>query len=317
MDTHILRSSLLRPTIPGHWLANALGASLIVVMGLLIHIHLLIDADNRASVALAGSALFLATVRWRLRDATAGPARRVRDFCEYVISFMAISMLGVLASYALASTTHGFVDDMLEGWDRRLGFDWVALYRLVAGSRGLQLLGQGAYETIYVTPAILFFAMAWQGQSEKARRFLLNYWAAVVLTLLIFPMMPARGALEFLWHGPVPYMPTSGQWQGLIIPELRAGTANIDLSALRGLVCAPSFHTVSAVLYLHAAWQMPRLRWLLTPVIVAMVMATPIEGVHYLSDMVLGAIVAIIAIMAMRAWLNRAQGAVRARLVTA
>ena len=159
--------------------------------------------------------------------------------------------------------------------------------------------------------------MAWQGQSEKARRFLLNYWAAVVLTLLIFPMMPARGALEFLWHGPVPYMPTSGQWQGLIIPELRAGTANIDLSALRGLVCAPSFHTVSAVLYLHAAWQMPRLRWLLTPVIVAMVMATPIEGVHYLSDMVLGAIVAIIAIMAMRAWLNRAQGAVRARLVTA
>jgi membrane-associated phospholipid phosphatase len=39
--------------------------------------------------------------------------------------------------------------------------------------------------------------------------------------------------------------------------------------------------------------------------------------VHYLSDMVLGAIVAIIAIIAVRAWLDRATGAARARLVTA
>jgi hypothetical protein len=131
-----------------------------------------------------------------------------------VISFMAISMLGVLASYALASTTHGFADDMLDAWDKRLGFDWVALYRLVAGSRALQLLGQGAYATIYVTPAILFFSMAWQGQSEKARRFLLSYWAAVVLTLLIFPMMPARGALNSCGTVPCPICPPAASGRG-------------------------------------------------------------------------------------------------------
>ena len=317
MDTTLL-SSRLRPAIPGHWLASALCASLIVVAGLLIHIHLLIDAGNRAFLALSGSAAALAVLRWRLRHSAGGPARRLRDFCEYVLSFMAISLLGVLASYALASKTHGFVDATLELWDERLGFDWLALYRLVAGSPLLQRLGQAAYATIYVSPAVLFFSMAWHGEHARARQFLLTYWVAVVMTLMVFPLMPARGALDFLWHGPVPYMPTSGRWQGVIIPELRAhALSHIDLGALQGLVCAPSFHTVSAVLYLAWAWPMPRLRWVLTPVNIAMLMATPIEGVHYLSDMVLGACVAITAIVAVRGWLNRAHGTRRQGLVTA
>ena len=317
MDTSLL-SSRLRPSIPGHWLVNALCVSLIVVAGMLIHKHLIIDAGNRAFWALAGSAATLAVVRWRLRHSVGQMAPRVRDFCEYVLSFMAISLLGVLASYALASTTHGFVDATLERWDERLGFDWLALYRLVAASPVLQKLGQGAYATIYVSPAVLFFSMAWHGEHARARHFLLTYWTAVVFTLVVFPLMPARGALDFLWQGPVPYMPTSGRWQGVIIPELREhALSHIDLGALQGLVCAPSFHTVSAVIYLAWAWPMPRLRWVLTPVNIAMLMATPIEGVHYLSDMILGACVAILAIAAVRGWLNRAHGVARRRLATA
>jgi membrane-associated phospholipid phosphatase len=318
MDTQIIKHQLLHPAIPGRWLASALGASLIVVAGMLVHIHLMIDAGNRGFVALAGSALALATMRWRLRHSAAGAGRRLRDFAEYVLTFMAISLLGVLASYALASNTQGFADATLERWDERIGFDWLALYRLVAASPLLQQLGQAAYATIYISPAILFFTMAWYGEREQARRFLLTYWVAVVMTLLVFPLMPARGALDYLWHGPIPYMPTSGQWQGLIIPELRAHTIpSIDLGALRGLVCAPSFHAVSAVLYLAWAWPMPRMRWVLTPVIVAMMISTPIEGVHYLSDMVLGAGVAIVAIIGVRAWLNRTHGAARQGLATA
>jgi hypothetical protein len=317
MDTSFL-SSRLRHAIPARWLLSALCASLIVVAGMLIHKHLIIDAGNRAFWALAGSAATLATVRWSQRNNPGEMARRVRDFCEYVLSFMAISLLGVLASYALASTTHGFVDATLEQWDERLGFDWLALYHLVAASPLLQKLGQAAYATIYVSPAVLFFSMAWHGEHARARHFLLTYWAAVVLTLAVFPLMPARGALDYLWQGPVPYMPTSGRWQGVIIPELREHMlSHIDLGALRGLVCAPSFHTVSAVIYLAWAWPSPRLRWVLVPVNIAMLMATPIEGVHYLSDMILGACVAIVAIAAVRGWVNRAQGVARRRLATA
>lgn len=320
MDTqNFLRSPVsFHPVIPGRWVASALGANLIVVAGMLIHIHLKIDAGNRAFGALFGAAAGLGLLRWRLRHSVSSAGRRLRDFAEYVLTFMAISLLGVLASYALAGITHGFVDEELAAWDARLGFNWVTLYRIVAASPLLQKLGESAYATIYISPAVLLFTMAWHGQRERARQFLLTYWAAAAMTLIVFPWMPARGALDYLWTGPVPYMPTSGHWQSLIIPELRAhALSSIDLGALRGLVCAPSFHTVCAVLYLHAAWQMPRLRWVLTPVNVAMLMSTPIEGVHYLSDMVLGAGVAVLAIMAVRLWLSRAHGAARRDLAPA
>jgi hypothetical protein len=96
-------------------------------------------------------------------------------------------------------------------------------------------------------------------------------------------------------------MPTNGLYQGEIIPALRAHViTQIDLGSLRGLVCAPSFHTVCAVIYMVSAWPIVALRRYLVPLNLLMLMATPVEGTHYLSDMVLGAIVAIFAIILAR-----------------
>jgi membrane-associated phospholipid phosphatase len=122
------------------------------------------------------------------------------------------------------------------------------------------------------------------------------------MTLMLFPLFPAKGALEYLWHGPIPYMPTNGLYQGEIIPALRAHTFGaINLGALRGLVCAPSFHTVCATIFIATALPMRRLRWVLVPLNAAMLLATPVEGTHYLSDMVMGFIVAMTAIGIVRA----------------
>jgi membrane-associated phospholipid phosphatase len=83
-----------------------------------------------------------------------------------------------------------------------------------------------------------------------------------------------------------------------LIPALRLHhVSGIDLGALRGLVCAPSFHTASAVLYMWAAWPVVQLRRVVVPLNCAMLLATPIEGTHYLSDMIAGAAVAGCAIV--------------------
>ncbi len=312
------RFDRLAPFIPGRVLAGALGASFMVVIALLVHIDLMIDPEVPRFWVLSAWFVGLAVLRWALRGAQGGAAEKLRDFAEYVVTFMCISLLGVLASYALAGVSHGFVDAQLYRADQMLGFDWLALYHLVAASPLLQHLGQAAYSNIYITPAILFLSMAWHGEKASARQFLLTYWAAVVMTLSVFPLMPAKGALDYLTDGPVPYMPTSGRWQGVIIPELREHLIpKIDLGALQGLVCAPSFHTVSAVLYLAWAWKSPRLRWLLVPVNIAMLMATPIEGVHYLSDMILGAGVALLAIALVELWVKHSAAQPAGLLATA
>ena len=206
-----------------------------------------------------------------------------------------IGILGAIASYETAADTSGFSDAALARSDRALHFDWVALYRIVCGHPLLQHLGALAYGSIYVTPWALLGWLAWHGERDRAHRFLLSFWAASVLTLALFPLFPARGALAFLWHGPIHYMPTSGLYQGAIIPALRAHAIQaIDLG----------FHTASAVIFMVTAWPFPALRRVIVPVNIAMLLSTPVEGTHYLTDMLLGAAVATLACVTIRSLPN-------------
>ena len=108
--------------------------------------------------------------------------------------------------------------------------------------------------------------------------------------MLLFLAMPAVGPLAYIWQGPVPYMPTSALYQAELLPMLRDNMLGaVDLGALQGLVCAPSFHTAAAVIYIAMAWPCRYLRWPLLLINAAMLLSTPVEGTHYLVDMIGGA----------------------------
>lgn len=287
--------------LQARWFAGALLASALVIAGMMIHNRLVLKLTDPGFMALVAVLAGLAWVRHRTRAGRSVAQARWRDFSEHLAVLITICVLGAVASYEAAAETSGFADAALAQSDRMLHFDWVALYRLVAGHPLLQHLGAAAYGSIYLTPTVLLGWMAWHGRRDEAHRFLTTFWLASVLTLVLFPLLPARGALEFLWHEPIRYMPTSGLYQGAIIPGLRAHAVDaIGLGTVRGLVCAPSFHTACAVIYMVTAWPFARLRLLLVPVNVAMLLATPVEGTHYLTDMILGALVAVLAIVTVR-----------------
>lgn len=152
-----------------------------------------------------------------------------------------------------------------------------------------------------MTPAILLWYFASNGQDRRAYRFLSAFGLAAVITLALFSLMPAVGPFSHLWRGAIPYMPDSELWQPGLIPALRAHSLTVvDLSELRGIVSAPSFHTAAAVLYIAAAWRIPSLRWPILALNTAMLLSTPVEGTHYLVDMILGALAALAAILLMR-----------------
>lgn len=284
------------PEIPGMWFVGILAVSITLVFGLMRAEGLTIQMASPAFVALASTMTILAAVRYGLKAAQTTTTIRLKDFSEYFLLFMAFCLLGVIASYPVAAASSGFSDRALARIDGLMHFDWVRWYAFVARSPALQHLGTIAYLTIYLSPAILLGYMAWQRQRAAARQFLLTFWLAAFITLLIFPLLPANGPLAVLWSGPIPYMPTSALYQSQIIPALRAHVfREIDLGALGGLVGAPSFHTVCGTLYIVAAWPIRRLRWPLLAINGAMLLATPVEGNHYLADMLLGLTVALIA----------------------
>ena len=271
--------------------------SLAVLIAMMAWEHLRVDPLAATPLAIAAIAALLVTIAYVYRRPANRVQRIARDISEYFGLFSLIALVGATATYPLSAGTQGFVDPALEKIDSLLRFNWIAWYDVVAAHRSLQLLGTAAYQSIFVSPAILLGYFAWTGHRASARAFIAAFWVAAVLSLALFPFLPAEGPLAFVWRGPIPYMPESALYQMSLIPELRRhGISHVDLGALRGLVSAPSFHTASAVLYIAAAWPFRRLRWPLLAINIAMLLSTPVEGTHYLADMIAGALVAIAAL---------------------
>ncbi len=220
--------------------------------------------------------------------------RFARDLAEYVGLFSASAMIGAVASYPDAAASSGLVDPLLERGDRLLHFDWVGLYLLTSHHPLLQTMGAIAYQSIYLIPAVLFIRFAWIGSRTEAHRFLVAFWLAAVATLVLFRWLPAAGPLALLWKGPLPYLPQSALYQAHLVPLLQHHRLRVvDVDALHGLVSAPSFHAASGVLFILFARHTGRLRVPLVGLSLLMLAATPIEGTHYLVDIIAGVLVAL------------------------
>ena len=284
------------PLLSGGWIAAGIAAAIIIDTILLASARLRIDI-SWASIGFATWTVVAAAFCYALRAPATRAQRVARDLAEGISLFAMVSLLGAIASYPLATGAHGFVDSTLERIDLALHFHWTSLYEAVAVHAWIQPIERLAYLSIFVTPVVLLGYFAWAERRAESRLFLATFWIAALITLAIFPFLPAAGPLATLWHGPTPYMPLSALYQDEVILALRQGRIHdVDLGSLRGLVCAPSFHAASAVLYIATAWRIAPLRWPITALNIAMLLATPVEGTHYLADLLCGMVVALAAI---------------------
>jgi membrane-associated phospholipid phosphatase len=280
--------------IPARWIILGIVTSALVVGLLMIRAGLTLIMPAAIATAIGLALVAASAAHFRLRHPAAAWQHIARDAIEYVALFAAICLIGAVASYAVAANSTGFVDRSLATMDHILRFDWLRWYAFEVAHPAIEPLARAAYQSIFITPAILLGYFACSGRKADARRFIASFWLGACITLLLFVDFPAEGPLAFLWHGRIPYMPESALYQRVLIPALRDHAVHtVPLMALRGLVGAPSFHTVSALLYVAAAWPIARLRWPVLVLNAAMLLATPVEGTHYLTDMLAGALVAI------------------------
>lgn len=291
-----------RNAFPLAWILLAMAGSAAVILGLLVDARIAVHVATRAAAPILAWLALTFGAAWFLRDARGARGRAVGEGALHYGLFSVTSLLGAVATYPIAGLSRGWVDGTLERIDAGLRFDWLAWYGAVADHPSLQLAGHIAYQSIYLSPAILLGWFAWTGRRADGRAFLATFWLAAFVTIALFGAMPAEGPFARLWHGPIPYMPDSGLWQAELIPALRHHAVHaIDLGELRGLVSAPSFHTAAGVLYIATAWRIRPLRWPLLALNAAMLLSTPVEGTHYLADMLIGAVVSAVALTAVAA----------------
>lgn len=227
--------------------------------------------------------------------------QKLLDSMEFAALLSLISTIGAFGTYAAAALTTGYADDLLARLDQAMGFDWVWFYNLSREHAWLQIAGKIAYVSIFISPTVLVLTFAWTGRREEARRFLFAFLVALAVTVVIASFFLARGAIEYHVGATPAYMPQAGVHHAQIIRDLRAGLLDhVDPARLAGLLTFPSFHATSAILFIWAAWP---IRWLRGPMLgmnVAMLLATPIEGGHYLIDVFGGIAIAWVGIAALR-----------------
>jgi hypothetical protein len=207
-------------------------------------------------------------------------------------------------TYVAAATALPMQDASLLAADRALGFDWEGYVRFVDAHPGLASwlnCGYGMIRwPIFAIPVVL----AAQRRYRRIEEFTLAFGAALAVTTIISALVPAIGVYHQVGLDPASLKnidPRAYLDQLRDLPPTREGTLrHLALLGLGGIVTFPSFHAASAVLYGWALWSVRWLRPLVVVVNGAMLAATPINGGHYLVDLIAGIAIAVAAIAAAR-----------------
>ncbi|WP_221766434.1 phosphatase PAP2 family protein [Sphingomonas ginkgonis] len=198
------------------------------------------------------------------------------------------SELGILLSYALAAKAGPLWDGALAHADRRLGFDWPAVFLASDHSPVLLWIGAVAYHSLPLQMIVCIVALS---GTARFRTLGITISAAILsgfATILLSGLMPAMGNVfdparfSHLW-------PSVAWMERGMIAGLRDGSwRTLDLTQLWGIVTFPSYHATLPIILAWGQRDIPRLR-ILAPLWAGLtILATPLFGGHYGVDVLVG-----------------------------
>jgi hypothetical protein len=238
--------------------------------------------------------------------------------------FKSIAFLGLitplLIAYTYITAALGTGAPLYDPWfdriDQILGLDWIS-YLLFANSLAEKAPALATVtEVIYGSLPIQLFAVLLVlpilGQYERLQIFCLTFVIGVLIVGAAAGVFPAVGTYDFYRIDPSMHPHLDLVTKSLHLKQyisLRDGTfTTFSIQHAKGIITFPSFHTTLAIFFIWAMWRVPVLRWISLLVNICMIAVTPLHGSHFFTDLIAGAAVAPISIVAAEA-LRRRSGA--------
>jgi hypothetical protein len=138
------------------------------------------------------------------------------------------------------------------------------------------------------------------GNCRRSAEAICGLALALLATTCISTLIPVIGVYDTLGlkASDFPYFQPLGYYDTLREARLlRSGSLHgLTLSRPVGVVTFPSFHAVSAVLYMWAFWPLTLIPPLTVPWNIAIIAATPLGGGHYFVNVLAGILAAVLAI---------------------
>jgi membrane-associated phospholipid phosphatase len=230
-----------------------------------------------------------------------------------IIAFAAV---GAPLSYLAAAAAGGLplYDPALHMVDHALGFDWKALLAAMNETPWLLTMLGPIYLSLMPQMTTAVLCLAFRGRLLWLRVYMLAFLLSALITIAISALLPAVGAWPYLGLTAVSspdVMPSvSTNWPLGIVNHaapaavfygLRDGSLRTLMGiGSEGIITFPSLHAALGVVLIAALWPIPILRWFILALNVTMLVSTPIDGSHYLVDVLAGIAVAIICFYAAR-----------------
>lgn len=224
---------------------------------------------------------------------------RIARLARAAVEMILLTFLCGSLSYSATSLDRPLWDAVFHAWDQAIGFDWRYWLAVLDGQPRLNMLLVLAYHSMWPLVALVIMALVTVRDYRRLDVLLLAFGLGAVATVTIAAFMPALSPLPYYQITPSDHphislaVPREFEAQAL---ALRSGAMRvIELSGAQGLVTFPSFHTVTAILLLLGFWRVPYLRWVSLVLNGLMLLAIPIEGSHYLVDVIAAVPVALMA----------------------
>lgn len=240
--------------------------------------------------------------RWLGRDA--GIAAGYLITAQIVI----FTSFGALLNYAGAAAHRPLYDEAIANLDKTLGLDWLAYVSAVKANSTIGALLTVAYDSFLPQLPITIAILALSRRIARLDEFSIAFMLAALLTIALWTVFPNLGELQFLYANGMPALPfqlaVSREEALKVFAVWRDGPATVRSAEILGLIGAPSFHTVMALLTMRALWGLGWITVVAVAVNVLTLLAVPADGGHHFFDVAAGAAVAAFAILAAKVLLQ-------------
>ncbi len=206
---------------------------------------------------------------------------------------LAFTTAAAVLSYITVIWGRPLIDRYLVQMDHAIGFDWITAYDWLKVHRALYIIFGIAYFSLIIQMLVLLVTLNFLRMMPRSWELMWLFIITSMVCIIISAFLPASGAYGYFQIGDDPYVHA--------FSALRNGSLKVlGAEEMQGVVQFPSLHIALAIVFIYCARGVKILFPVLVVLNILLALGTPAFGGHHLTDMTCGAIVALLAILAVR-----------------
>ncbi|MDH4110377.1 MAG: phosphatase PAP2 family protein [Gammaproteobacteria bacterium] len=257
-------------------------------------------AANLAVVAVIVGLFFVAGRLQRRYEFS--PA--ARHFAVEVYILVLFGAVGFVFSYLAIENGLAVRDDWFAAFDRRLGFDWQGYTAFVLQDDWLRPMSLVLYVITPPLVGVALFRDCYAARFDRASEIVATVALCGILCVLLSGIVPSVGGSGYFVTDPGFYgdhfVVFDDAYKRTFF-ELRDGTGmEVFLLKPVALIAFPSYHAGLSLLVVMAFRGSGAIGWIVLALNIGTLLSLPVQGGHYLSDVLGGLLVGAAAFWAVR-----------------